>query len=199
MHGTWIRIVLAASLCAGTVVVAMNLSIAESSAHQSGCHRWHTCPPDTPGAYVCGDLGHPCTTGTATTPTPPAYNDRNCSDFASQQAAQDFFNAHPGDPSNLDADKDGIACESNPCPCSPAATPPPPPPPPIQPVQPVETPDPACTAARSAVRRMTTAIKRTRAKIRRAGSPAAKRRHKRRLAAQLTDLSDARQDVAAYC
>ena len=28
-------------------------------AHQSGCHRWHSCPSDT-GSYVCGDLGYPC-------------------------------------------------------------------------------------------------------------------------------------------
>jgi len=28
-------------------------------AHQSGCHRWHSCPSDS-GAYTCGDLGYPC-------------------------------------------------------------------------------------------------------------------------------------------
>lgn len=28
-------------------------------AHQSGCHRWHSCPSDT-GSYVCGDLGYAC-------------------------------------------------------------------------------------------------------------------------------------------
>lgn len=28
-----------------------------SQAHQSGCHRWHSCPSDT-GSYVCGDLGY---------------------------------------------------------------------------------------------------------------------------------------------
>ena len=26
-------------------------------AHQSGCHRWHSCPSDR-GTYVCGDLGY---------------------------------------------------------------------------------------------------------------------------------------------
>src|SRR6266487_3479708 len=26
-------------------------------AHQSGCHRWHSCPSDT-GSYNCGDLGY---------------------------------------------------------------------------------------------------------------------------------------------
>lgn len=27
------------------------------SAHQSGCHRWHSCPSDS-GSYICGDLGY---------------------------------------------------------------------------------------------------------------------------------------------
>ena len=44
--------------------------------------------------------------------------DRDCSDFPTQAAAQRWFDAHgPGDPANLDSDGDGIACESNPCPC----------------------------------------------------------------------------------
>lgn len=29
----------------------------DAFAHQSGCHRWHSCPSDT-GSYVCGDLGY---------------------------------------------------------------------------------------------------------------------------------------------
>lgn len=29
----------------------------DSSAHRSGCHRWHSCPSDN-GSYECGDLGH---------------------------------------------------------------------------------------------------------------------------------------------
>src|SRR5829696_8629122 len=40
----------------------------------------------------------------------------NCSDFASQAAAQAYLRANPSDPSHLDADYDGIACESNPPP-----------------------------------------------------------------------------------
>ncbi len=28
-----------------------------SYAHQSGCHRWHSCPSDS-GSYVCGDWGY---------------------------------------------------------------------------------------------------------------------------------------------
>lgn len=46
--------------------------------------------------------------------------DLDCADFASQQEAQE--NLAPGDPDGLDADGDGIACESNPCPCSSAAS-----------------------------------------------------------------------------
>jgi hypothetical protein len=34
------------------------------SAHQSGCHRWHSCPSDT-GSYVCGDLGYYSECGTS--------------------------------------------------------------------------------------------------------------------------------------
>jgi len=48
-----------------------------------------------------------------------AIVDRDCSDFATQAAAQTFFLASgPGDPHGLDgSDNDGRACESNPCPC----------------------------------------------------------------------------------
>ena len=37
----------------------------------------------------------------------------NCPDFASQQAAQTFYNGQQGDPEGLDGDGDGWACESN--------------------------------------------------------------------------------------
>lgn len=47
-----------------------------------------------------------------------AVTDMDCVDFATQAAAQTFFiNAGPGDPHRLDAEGDGLACESNPCPC----------------------------------------------------------------------------------
>ena len=51
----------------------------------------------------------------------PKIVDKDCADFNSQKAAQDFFldNGGPNsDPHNLDSDGDGVACESNPCPCS---------------------------------------------------------------------------------
>ncbi|HEU4337519.1 MAG TPA: excalibur calcium-binding domain-containing protein, partial [Nocardioides sp.] len=53
-----------------------------------------------------------------------AVIDRDCGDFASQAAAQSFFlNAGAGDPHRLDDDGDGVACESNPCPCIGRGTP----------------------------------------------------------------------------
>ena len=51
---------------------------------------------------------------------PAQAYDRDCGDFPTQRAAQLFFLANGGpasDPHGLDAEGDGIACESNPCPC----------------------------------------------------------------------------------
>ena len=64
--------------------------------------------------------------GVATTPrsAPAQAPDRDCPDFPNQQAAQDYFISRGGpvqDPDRLDADRNGIACESLPCPCSTAA------------------------------------------------------------------------------
>ena len=50
-----------------------------------------------------------------------AVVDRDCSDFGTQAAAQQFFIGAGGpqsDPHGLDADGNGVACESNPCPCT---------------------------------------------------------------------------------
>lgn len=46
-----------------------------------------------------------------------AFQDRDCADFPTQRQAQHYFKKHGGprhDPSRLDADHDGIACEDNP-------------------------------------------------------------------------------------
>jgi hypothetical protein len=46
-----------------------------------------------------------------------AFVDKDCSDFATQNQAQKYFKKHGGpkrDPSHLDADHDGIACEDLP-------------------------------------------------------------------------------------
>lgn len=56
----------------------------------------------------------------AALPASASASDRDCSDFASQRAAQIFFLKHGGprrDPHRLDGDDDGVACEDNPCPC----------------------------------------------------------------------------------
>ena len=56
----------------------------------------------------------------AALPSSAVAGDKDCSDFATQRAAQIFFLERGGprsDPDRLDADHDGIACEDNPCPC----------------------------------------------------------------------------------
>lgn len=44
-------------------------------------------------------------------------NTYNCTDFPNQAAAQAHYRQHPTDQDGLDADDDGIACETLPCPC----------------------------------------------------------------------------------
>lgn len=64
---------------------------------------------------------------------PATAADLDCSDFSNQASAQDYFLSRGGpssDPDRLDADGDGIACESTPCPCNHSTTPTTPPPPP---------------------------------------------------------------------
>lgn len=59
--------------------------------------------------------------GLVTAPAGHALADRDCGDFDTQAQAQKFFLDQGGphsDPHGLDSDGDGIACESNPCPCS---------------------------------------------------------------------------------
>jgi hypothetical protein len=52
-------------------------------------------------------------TGGAPSSSGGAGADRDCGDFTSWREAQDFFErSGPGDPHGLDADADGIACES---------------------------------------------------------------------------------------
>jgi endonuclease YncB( thermonuclease family) len=61
------------------------------------------------------------------TTTPATAADRDCGDFPNQKAAQIFFLNAGGpssDPHGLDSEGDGVACESNPCPCYYGKTPP---------------------------------------------------------------------------
>lgn len=62
------------------------------------------------------------TTAEITIPLPAGYGAQrssanNCSNFGTQAAAQYYLYLYPSDPSNLDGDNDGVACESNKCPC----------------------------------------------------------------------------------
>lgn len=71
----------------------------------------------------------------------PSRADLDCSNFSTQAAAQEAFIAAGGpvdDPNSLDADNDGLACESLPCPCS--ATSGAPSSPPVIPEEPVAPP-----------------------------------------------------------
>lgn len=53
---------------------------------------------------------------TSAQPSLARFYDRDCSDFATQAQAQRFYKRHNPrrDPHRLDADRDGIACESLP-------------------------------------------------------------------------------------
>jgi endonuclease YncB( thermonuclease family) len=72
-------------------------------------------------------------------PEPASAQDRDCSDFPNQRAAQFFFLRHGGpesDPHRLDdafGEGNGIACEDLPCPCYEGRSPPGGNPPPAQP------------------------------------------------------------------
>jgi hypothetical protein len=70
---------------------------------------------------ACDNLPSGGGTGTATPPaTPtqsqppatPTTSDLDCADFATQEEAQAVYNADTSDPNGLDADDDGIACET---------------------------------------------------------------------------------------
>ncbi|MGH2351640.1 MAG: excalibur calcium-binding domain-containing protein [Chloroflexota bacterium] len=79
-----------------------------------------TLAPATVAASTGGTASAaPAATATPqSNPTPPpvgALIDQNCSDFVTWRDAQDFYEVESGpglDPHGLDADEDGIACES---------------------------------------------------------------------------------------
>jgi hypothetical protein len=69
----------------------------------------------TTAAAVAGlALLGPVSFASAQLATPLAVADVDCGNFQYQEEAQAVLDATPGDPNNLDADKDGIACESLP-------------------------------------------------------------------------------------
>lgn len=77
----------------------------------------------TPARLLALILSALLTFGAMSALTAPAAQaaDKDCGDFKTQKGAQDFFLNAGGpqkDPHGLDADGDGVACESLPCPCS---------------------------------------------------------------------------------
>jgi len=116
---------------------------------------------------------------------PTGYGDQrstayNCPNFGSQSAAEYYLELYPGDPSRLDADHDGAACEDNPCPCGAEAVPPEPEPaPPVLPAPataPTTTPS-ACAEGEAAVVRAWHRVTRARQRMRAVrGTRAAPRR-----------------------
>jgi Excalibur calcium-binding domain len=57
----------------------------------------------------------PAVIALAFTAVPASAADKDCADFNSWRQAQNFYKKHGGpryDPHRLDADRDGIACES---------------------------------------------------------------------------------------
>lgn len=57
-------------------------------------------------------VGTPASASGVNVPPPPADGDYDCSDFDSHEQAQAVLDQDPSDPYRLDADDDGIACES---------------------------------------------------------------------------------------
>jgi len=77
----------------------------ERQARGAGRGLWSQANPIPPWTWRDRSSGPPET----------PEEDRDCSDFSTQNAAQQFYEAHgPGDPHNLDGDGDGRACESLP-------------------------------------------------------------------------------------
>src|SRR6266498_107269 len=50
-------VIIFAILLSSLISQSLMVSSGPVYAHQSGCHRYHSCPSDT-GSYVCGDLGY---------------------------------------------------------------------------------------------------------------------------------------------
>jgi excalibur calcium-binding domain-containing protein len=124
----------------------------------------------------------------------------NCDDFSSQSAAQYYFLLYPGDPSALDGDGDGAACESNKCPCGAESIPPEPLP--VVPVPaPLVVPPPnfECEEAQRAERRALREVRAAQRAIRRAWRPAQLHRRRAELRARRAALQRAAARVGSVC
>ncbi len=89
---------------------------AEATAKQQRIGFWNQAEPTLPWDFRQGGRSNPkpiARSSTSSQPTSVKAN-YNCSDFETQAEAQKVLNASPGDPHQLDRDKDGAACESLP-------------------------------------------------------------------------------------
>jgi hypothetical protein len=105
----------------------------------------------------------------------------NCSFFSSQERAQYYLELYPDDPSGLDGDHDGVACEANTCPCGAEPIPPEPTPAPTPiPVMPAlpSTGEDVCTEGHRHLEVAWQRVREARRRFQRSrGTRAARRRH----------------------
>ncbi len=81
-------------------------------------------PMDPDGNGIACEGGSGSSGGATSGVLAQVADDRDCSDFATPQDAQEFFDgAGAGDPHQLDPDGDGVACESIAASASPGASP----------------------------------------------------------------------------
>jgi hypothetical protein len=83
-------------------------------AHQSGCHRWHSCPSDT-GSYTCGDAGYPCQYPTYPADGgviyPPSGYYKDCYDCALKKVPDNSYTNGIGWSCDTGYKKVGNACQ----------------------------------------------------------------------------------------
>ena len=92
------------------------LLAAEATAQKKRLNFWSQNNPTMPWDWRAGNRPSPqkpLTFPENSTSLPACVNsDCDCSDFRNRAEAQRVLNAYQGDPFRLDADKDGIPCES---------------------------------------------------------------------------------------
>ena len=113
---------------------------------------------------------------------------RTCTDFDSQAAAQYYLYMYPEDPSRLDPDRNGLACDGNPCPCEAERIPPDPPESLL-----------LCTQAMKKQRHAARAVRVGQRRLRHAERPAAKRRWGRTLKKRRATLRKAKSRARKAC
>ncbi len=145
--------------------------------------------------------------GEATYTAPTGYGFQrssgyNCSSFATQSSAQYYLELYPSDPSRLDGDHDGVACESNKCPCGAdpiPSEPEPTPPPPVVVTSEPETISAACREARQARQRARTLVNVARRRLNQSYRPAARRYWRRKLSQRMVALRQAERSATTNC